>query len=68
MKTKEQDIHEFIASLNDDTVTYDPKLDKNKDVCYFPEKIKKAKAHLAKVGMPKEYYEQQKKQKENNEA
>lgn len=63
MKTRKQDIHQFIASLKDAKVTYDPELDKYENISLFPEKVRKAKEHLAKIGMPKEYYEQLKKSK-----
>ena len=39
-------------------------MNKYAEISLFPEKVKRAKAHLAKVGMPKEYYEQMARQKE----
>ncbi len=64
MKTKEKsDIHEFIESLNDEKVTYNPELDKNDDEIVFKEKVKKGRETIARIGMPKEYYEQLKESK-----
>ncbi len=48
-------------------ITINPDLEDDDDVIYFPEKVKKAKEHLAKVGMPKEYYEQMAKKNEDKE-
>ncbi len=64
MKTREQEIKEFCDSIKNAKVTYNPELDKLKGISLFPEKVKKAKAHLAKVGLSKEYYQQMARQKE----
>ena len=64
MKAKEEkDIHEFIASLNDEKVTYNPELDRNDNEIIFKEKVKKGRETIARIGMPKAYYEQYKKEK-----
>ncbi len=62
MKTKHSKFIEELIKNGD--ITINPELNKYEDVILFPEKLKKAKAHIAKVGMPKEYYEQIAKQKE----
>jgi hypothetical protein len=71
MKTKEQETQEFINFLNSlkgAKVTYNPELDKREHLVLFPEKLRKAKETIARVGMPKEYYEQMaKKNKEKEE-
>ncbi len=62
MKTKHSKFIEDLITNGD--ITINPELNKYEDVILFPEKVKRAKAHLAKVGMPKEYYEQMARQKE----
>jgi len=62
MKTKNS---KFIEELiKNGEITINPELNKYTEISLFPEKVKRAKAHLAKVGMPKEYYEQMARQKE----
>ncbi|PIY12351.1 MAG: hypothetical protein COZ18_02255 [Flexibacter sp. CG_4_10_14_3_um_filter_32_15] len=62
MKTKNS---KFIEELiKNGEITINPELNKYAEISLFPEKVKRAKAHLAKVGMPKEYYEQMARQKE----
>ena len=67
-KTKKQELKETkrveIDSIKNPKYIIDPELNKYAEISLFPEKVKKAKAHLAKVGMPKEYYEQIARQKE----
>jgi hypothetical protein len=58
MKIKKETKQEEINSIKNPRYTIDPELNKYAKLSLFPEKVKKAKAHLAKVGMPKEYYEQ----------
>ncbi len=70
MKTEEQEIKEFINFLNSlkgAKVTYNPELDKREHLVLFPEKLRKAKETIEKVGMPKAYYEQMAKKNEKNE-
>jgi hypothetical protein len=70
MKTEAQEIQEFFDSLRKlkgVKITYNPEIDKNNDVIYFPEKVRKAKEHLAKVGIPKAYYEQMAKKNKEKE-
>ncbi len=64
MKTKKEINQEEFNSIKNLKYTINPQLDKYDDLILFPEKLRKAKAHLAKVGMPKEYYEQMARQKE----
>ncbi len=67
MKTKEQELKEiqaFCDSIKNAKITYNPELDKREGVSLFPEKVKKAKEVIAKGGLPKEYYEQIARQKE----
>lgn len=65
MKTKKEQTEEKqIYSIKNPKVTYNPELDKYADVILFPEKIKKAKEAIARGGLPKAYYEQIAKQKE----
>ncbi|PIY10121.1 MAG: hypothetical protein COZ18_06685 [Flexibacter sp. CG_4_10_14_3_um_filter_32_15] len=61
MKNKESKLFNKLAEKI--TLLYNPELDKYDNVVLFPEKVKKAKEHIAKVGMPKAYYEQLKKSK-----
>jgi hypothetical protein len=64
MKTKEEKTEqEQIYSIKNPKVTYNPELDKYNDIVMFPEKVRKAKEHIARVGMPKAYYEQMARQK-----
>ncbi len=69
MKTEQQDIQEFINTINalkGAKITYNPELDKREHLVLFPEKLRKAKETIARVGMPKAYYDQMaKKNKEN---
>jgi len=62
MKTKTE--QQEINSIKNPKYIIDPELNKYAKISLFPEKVKKAKAHLAKVGMPKEYYEQIAREKE----
>jgi hypothetical protein len=62
MKTKHSKFIEDL--LESGEITINPELNKYENVILFPEKLKKAKAHIAKVGMPKEYYEQMEKRNE----
>jgi len=41
-------------------VTYDPELDKYKDIVLFPEKLARANEILEKYGMPEEYIQRNK--------
>ena len=67
MKTTKEIKQDEIDSIKNPNYIIDPELNKYAKISLFPEKVKKAKAHLAKVGMPKEYYEQMAKQKEEEE-
>ncbi len=67
MKTEEQEIKEFFDFMRNAKVTYNPELDKLKEVSLFPEKVKRAKEVLAKGKLPKEYYEQMAKKNEDKE-
>ena len=61
MKNKKSKLFNKLAEKI--TLVYNSELDKYDNVVLFPEKVMKAKAHLAKIGMPKEYYEQLKESK-----
>ncbi|WP_375562943.1 hypothetical protein ACE193_10600 [Bernardetia sp. OM2101] len=53
--------------LKSGEITINPELDKYDDVVMFPEKVKKGRETIARIGMPKEYYEQQAKLKAEKE-
>ncbi len=44
--------------LKSGEITIDPKLNKYANTVMFPEKVKKGRETIARIGMPKEYYEQ----------
>jgi hypothetical protein len=70
MKTKEQEVQKIIDAINSlkgSKITYNPELDKREGLVLFPEKMKRAKEHIAKVGMPKAYYDQIAKNKKEKE-
>lgn len=45
-------------------ITIDLELNKYANTVMFPEKVKKGRETIARIGMPKAYYEQMAKQKE----
>jgi hypothetical protein len=65
MKIKKEKIEqEQIYSIKNPKITYNPELDKHEDVISFQEKLKKGRETIARIGLPKAYYEQIAKQKE----
>ncbi len=61
MKNKESKLFNKLAEKI--TLVYNPELDKYDDIVLFPEKVKKGRETIARIGMPKEYYEQLKESK-----
>jgi len=62
MKNEESKLfNELIKNIK---ITYNPELDKDEDVISFPDKLKKGRETIARIGMPKAYYEQMAKQNE----
>jgi hypothetical protein len=65
MKSKKSNLIDDL--LKSGEITINPELDKYDNVVMFPEKVKKGRETIARIGMPKEYYEQMAKQKAEQE-
>jgi hypothetical protein len=57
MKSKKSNLIDDLIKSGE--ITINPELNKYADKVMFPEKVKKGRETIARIGMPKEYYEQQ---------